>query len=570
MTDDRMDARLRGAGADWRAATDAHPDAADVEILDTGVPIRPSRPSRRTALIAAAAAVAAAVVAGGSVLLSGGGGHNSPSADSAGLQGTVWRLVGYGEGHRGPNSLATLFIGKDGKLVADDECSVIGAATSISGDQFGLTGRIEVRSRACVDSSSSVFAGTGVRVLTGPATFSVHGEELTLRAAGEPTMYLVAAPLLPPPTLDVPTFVGAQWLLSAVTDAKGVPQLVPRGATLRIADGRLTASDGCNTLSAAVQVTRADAQLKNASTTQRQCSGSTATTAAVIDRFFTGRGLHGDVAGSTLNVKGDGVGDLTYEWVPADPAAVAPTALTDREWVLTSIAGVAARALASLGVDARGPTSGTDGCTDIDATADVRPGALTLTGIPTAPPTVCTGAAADQATTIDSILNQKPASWSVRGGKLIIYGGGAQAFSLVYETGKPPPDFSSGSPDPSVLTGRTWRLTSIETSGPDTSSSEGSSGYAMRLTFSGTTFTVQERCNDEGGSAVRHPASIDFSGRHIVNAHSCPPPPDASQRAAEEHQVAAVDDVLTGTAKWTIDNNELRLTKGATTLVFGA
>ena len=296
-------------------------------------------------------------------------------------------------------------------------------------------------------------------------------------------MHLVAAPQLPAPTLDVPTFVGATWRLAAVTDAKGIAQRVPRETTLRIAHGTLTASDGCNTLSSAVQVTGQDAQLKDVSSTAIGCTGSTATTAAVIDRFFAGPSLHGDVTGSTLNVKGDGVGVLTYEWVPDDAAAVAPTALTGREWVLTSIAGVVAHALGSLGVDARGPTSGTDGCTDIDATADVGPGTLTLRDMPTGPPPVCTGAAAEQAATIDSILGQKPALWSVRDGKLIIYGGGAQAFSLVYETGKPPPSYSSDTPDASVLPGRTWKLTSIETTGPGASSSEGSSDTGVALTF---------------------------------------------------------------------------------------
>ena len=147
MTDDWMDARLRQAGASWRAATDVRPDAAEVEILDTAAPTWRSRSSRRSTLIMSAAAVAAVLVAGGSVLLSGGGGRNPSSADSAGLKGTVWRLVGYGDAQRRATSLSTLFIGKDGKLVADDECSVIGGATSISGGQLGLTGHIEVRSR---------------------------------------------------------------------------------------------------------------------------------------------------------------------------------------------------------------------------------------------------------------------------------------------------------------------------------------------------------------------------------------------------------------------------------------
>ena len=138
-----------------------HPDAADVEVLDSSGRGQ-SRPAQQRAHHGRGRVVAA-LVAGGSVLLSGGGGHGSPSADSAGLKGTVWRLVGYGDGQRRPNSLATLFIGKDGKLVADDECSVIGAGTSISGGQLGLTGHIEVRSRGCVDSSSPVFAGTGAR-----------------------------------------------------------------------------------------------------------------------------------------------------------------------------------------------------------------------------------------------------------------------------------------------------------------------------------------------------------------------------------------------------------------------
>ena len=85
-------------------------------------------------------------------------------------------------------------------------------------------------------------------------------------------MHLVAAPQLPAPTLDVPTFVGATWRLSAVIDAKGVPQMVPREVTLRIADGTMTASDGCNTLTGAVQVTGQDARLKGVSSTPRSAA----------------------------------------------------------------------------------------------------------------------------------------------------------------------------------------------------------------------------------------------------------------------------------------------------------
>ena len=245
-------------------------------------------------------------------------------------------------------------------------------------------------------------------MLTGPAAYSVDGDDLTLRATGEPAMHFVAAPLLPAPTLDVQTFVGATWRLAAMTDAKGIAQLVPREATLRVADGTLTVTDGCNTLSAPVQVSGQDLAIKVLKRTAIGCTGSTAATAATIDRFFAGPSVHGDAAGSTLNVKGDGVGVLTYEWVPDDPAAVAPTALTGREWVLTSIAGVVAHALGSPGVDARGPTPAAPTATPTSTPLPTSvPGPSPSAACRQDLPPVCTGAAAEQAATIDSILGPR-------------------------------------------------------------------------------------------------------------------------------------------------------------------
>ncbi len=390
--------------------------------------------------------------------------------------------------------------------------------------------------------------------MTSDPTWSIDGTQLTIAHPGAPTLHLQADATLPAPTADVPTLPGASWRLVAVT-ADGVAHRVFGSPSLQLKGGKLLASDGCNTLSGEATVSGGTLIAPRLASTEIGCTSQIGYTAFAVDAVLAGRPTW-SIRGSRLTLHKAGAGTLGYQWVPADHKATDPGALTNREWVLASIAGVPARALGSLGVDARGPASGTDGCTDLDATAEIGPGTLTLTGIPTAPPAVCTGAAAEQAATIDSILNQKPALWSVHGNRLIIYGGGPQALSLVYETGPPPPRFPSSAPDPSVLGGRTWKITSIETTGSDSGSSQSSSGITLTFDKNGG-YRLTSRCGGQDGKVVLGRGTATFSQGRPEGGNYCVLP-DLTRAAT----------TLVGTVAWRIDNGELRLTKGTTALVF--
>lgn len=557
MTDDQMDARLHAAGETWRAtagpatSAPALSDSTAVETLDTRGPHRP----RRWGLLASAAVVAAALVTGGAFLIGNGSGKHDQGADAATLEGTVWRLVGSGDRPAQTTSLSTMYIDKDGNVVADDSCTVVGAHLDVRDGHLYPIGNFDIRYRDCTDSVGEITFGNGFELLTHVPSYELTGDGLTLSAAGQPSLYFIAAPGLLPPTLDVPTFLGSTWRLTHMTDGKQVDHLVAGNPTLQVRNGRLTASDGCNTISAAAAVEGQQVALKNITSTRNPCAPESA--ASAIDAFFTTDGLHEQIDGTALTIKGGGVGVLTYAWQPADAKATDPAALTNRPWILTSIAGAPARALASLFVDSRGPVSGTDGCTGVlDATATVGPGTITFTGVPTEPAAGCTNA--DPATTIDSLLNQKPALWAVRDGKLLIYGGGPQAFALVYETGQPAPTYPSATPNPATLLGPTWTLIALETDSNGSSSGEGSSGPSITLRFAGgATFALRTACGGLEGKAAVKGTRVDFSSVKTTGGNYCL---DSSAQRVER--------VFAGTVEWKIDNDGLHLTKGNTTLTF--
>jgi heat shock protein HslJ len=389
--------------------------------------------------------------------------------------------------------------------------------------------------------------------------YSINGDRLTIKAK-RGTVHLAAAPTLLPPTLDVPTFLGSKWQLTDVSDGQGTEHPVVGVPTLHALNGRLTLSDGCNTLSGPIAIEGQQVRLNGLATTEIGCSGVAASTAAAIDKIYGGPEVHEQVEGNRLTVKGDGTGALVYTWAPDNRGATDPTALANRAWILSSIAGVPARALASLLVDSHGPVSGTDGCGDLDGTAHVARGALTISGIPRQPSSSCTGAAGEQATTIDSILNQEPALWSVRDGKLLVYGGGAQAFALVYETGKPPPTFPSSTPDPATLVGPTWTLSSIETRSAGSNSAESSSDYGITLAFAKNgTFALHTKCSGSAGTVTVHGGTVQFTNVHRTGGNNCLSPQAEQSRK-----------VLGGTVDWKIDNDGLHLTRGNTTLTFSS
>lgn len=554
MTDDRMDARLRAAGETWRAdhsavATPSRP-ATELETLSPNHPRRP----RRTGLFASAAVVAAALVAGGAFLLNNSGdGNGNRNGDSAAVEGTVWRLTGYDGDHGTNNSLSTFYIGPDGSLVADDSCMVIGAHANVDAGHLHPT-NFDIRYRDCTDSVGEVTFTKAIDLLTSGPSFSVDGTALTIGAPGQPSMHLVAAPDLLPPTTDVPTFLGAKWQLTKVTDGQGADHPVVGAPTLQVREGRLSTSDGCNTLGGEVAIQNGKVDLKAVSSTAIGCTGPVSTTAAVIDTFFSADTLHETVRGTTLTITGGGGSELVYEWVSDDPAATDPTNLIGKTWHLVSVAGEPAADPIDLRIDKDGQVRTSDGCKPLVGTARVGSGSLALNLVENLTAINCQH---PQGTTIGSFLTSDPVLWSIRDGKLLIYGGGAQAFSLVYETaaGSSP----SASPTEPLL-GKTWTLAVIETKDGNTSSGEGASDSGVTLTFDAKGgYRLGSHCNVWLGSVDIRDGSAVFTNRHSGGGVY-----DACLDQSLEHASAVLD----GTVTWKINNGQLVVTKGNTTLTF--
>jgi heat shock protein HslJ len=346
-----------------------------------------------------------------------------------------------------------------------------------------------------------------------------------------------------------------------VSDAAG-DHPISGAPTLAVEHGELTTSDGCNSLSGPVAVGGQQVTLKELSSTAIGCTGTVSTTAAVIDRVFSGHTVHEQVDGTTLTIKGDGAGALVYQWIPADAQSTHPANLTGRTWHLTSVAGEPAAGTVDLRVDRGGAFASSDGCNELNGIAHVGQGSLSVNIA------ARTQVGCPQAETILSFLNQKPALWSIRDGKLLIYGGGAQAFALIYTAGDPPAPAASKTASPPALVGKRWTLSGTEvqtTSSSGGSASGSSSSTPVVLIFDGRGgFRVQERCGDRSGTVVLQRRTADFTAGHFV-PHSCPPSPDP---AREQHDIALVDQVLRDTATWSIEGTTLTLTKGGTTLTF--
>lgn len=557
MADEQMDARLHRAGEAWRAANEATAAmptavAGDVHVITP----EPSRRSRHTGLLASAAVVAAALVAGGIVLFNGVGHHPTTSTDQAvALKGTVWRLVGYGNDQPRTNSLATLHIGKDDRMVADDGCTLIGARISTDHGRIAFTD-FDERYRECTDSSGDITFTRAMDILTSFPHYSIDGTQLTIGA-----MHFLAAPELPAPTLDVPTFLGAKWRLVKVTDAQGQDRpLSGFSPALQVKNGRLTTSDGCNTLTADAVADGQEVDLKQVEHTTNPCpSAAESAFGAAIDQVFAGPAVHEQVEGTTLILKRSGAGELVYQWVPDDKAAADPANLIGRNWQLVSAAGDPSAGGATLRIDGD-ELSGDDSCGELSGRADVGRGTLTVAGVPQQPAASCTG----QATTIDSFLNQKPALWSIRDGKLLIYGGGPQAFSLVFTTAVPPAP--SPTPTPGSQLVGTWSLSGIEHDTAGGGSASGSSDMATTklIVDSAGHAIVRHRCYALNGDVRIAGRFLEFSNL-VRNPHG---PPCTAARQQQDTYAGPVDAVLSGAVRWSIDGGQLTLTKGHETLTF--
>jgi heat shock protein HslJ len=412
----------------------------------------------------------------------------------------------------------------------------------------------DVRYKQCTDAvGEQTFGERGLDLLTGGPRYTVEGAELVI-GAGSQSIHLRATADLPRPTLDLPTVTGATWVLTGVRDSRGVAHAVQGSPTFVIKNNELRASDGCNTLSGEAVLdgdTLTTGKGGGLRVTEIGCDQEVMATASVVDAVLNGEPTAG-VGGATMVVRSPSAGMLIYAWQPDDKVGTEPALLESRAWRLTSIAGKPATAAVTLRIDGPDRISGNDGCTAF-ATAgnDIGPGTLQL-GVAPKPFAQCTE---PEATTVDSFLAGKPALWSIRDGKLLIFGGGAQAFSLVFTPSEPVPN-TSVTPTP---VGKAWTLSELSTEGANSGSGSATSASGVVLTIDANDFHLQTPCGNWDGGAYEKGDTITFDAVHDAGGPYC---------LNGEFGKAADQLVHGGSAKWSIKGGQLQLVQGNTTLTF--
>lgn len=129
-----------------------------------------------------------------------------------------------------------------------------------------------------------------------------------------------------------------------------------------------------------------------------------------------------------------------------------------------------------------------------------------------------------------SFLTTSPAEWAVREGKLIIYGGGAQAFALVYRSQN----------DRRQLDGVQWKVL----------------GTPESLVFMGSSVRWSDGCSSE----LRH---VNVSGGRITFGTTIGPSNSCSGSGAggTAHKGPGFDRIANGTVTWVVSGRTLTLTK---------
>ncbi len=437
-----------------------------------------------------------ALIAGLTFALRGAPRHDTPSAEAAGLQGVVWLL----QGTPGTRSTATLYIGRDGTLVADDECRLLGGHASVTGNRLAVSALV-VRDKACTDQYGAGFYDRGTKVLQGPATYAIDSGGLTITARAGSLRFLPAPQAVPPPSLDVATLTDTTWR-------------APDGKTLRI-----------------------DAASGNISGTI--CAGRATVAGSAVTftgcRTPVGQGTYlAAISGARLTLTAQGIdpgfsgmsSQLTFVWQPAE-ASIDPASLTGRNWSLKAVAGEP-DSTGTLRIANRSAVIN-DGCLSFTVPVRVARGVFSLSvHVPAHP---CSTAAG----TVDNLLSSNPTSWAVRGGKLIIYGGGSQTFSLVY----------AAEPESSTLQGN-WTLAKVfDTAGaPQSATATASLNIAANGAVTGT-----DGCRTFTGTVSTSGTSATFS--LTMPEPACSP--------SVEQTAGLVDRVLSGSVTFVVGNGLLVL-----------
>jgi heat shock protein HslJ len=339
MTDEQMDARLRGAGEAWRTADAAAvADAGNTgEVHDVIEQSRTTRRRHRWSLIASAAAVVVLAGAAAALVANVGSNGGNPAATDGGatqLTGTPWTLIGITDSNGNEVPVAgdaVLLIGADHNVKGSDGCNAMGGAVDVSDDTIGIGGGLSMTEMACLDAQVTATASHVDAVLSGDVKWSISGDQLTLTKSGAGQLVYRAAPASTK-SMDPNDLINATWHLTTIekgTGSDGVAHTPAQTQKLRI-EKRLTFDAGCNAYSADATVGKGTLDIGTVGGTLALCKGGDEGEVLAV---LTGK-VTWVIEGDQLTITKDVVGALIYS--RTDPSA-GSTPLTGTQWTFSSI-----------------------------------------------------------------------------------------------------------------------------------------------------------------------------------------------------------------------------------------
>ena len=175
----------------------------------------------------------------GSLLLVRVAGEATSGNESDSLAGTQWTIVTIAGDSVGNDSRAALNFGPDGQLSGNTSCNAFSGSYSLTGEEL-TAGQMVVTMMACPEPLNELerrFLG----ILADTADISFNSEGL-LVITGQNGESLIAKP-----TAETVELAGTNWTIRSIAG-----ESVPEGARAALnfsADGMLTGSAGCNSLS---------------------------------------------------------------------------------------------------------------------------------------------------------------------------------------------------------------------------------------------------------------------------------------------------------------------------------
>ncbi len=228
-----------------------------------------------------------------------------------------------------------------------------------------------------------------------------------------------------------------------------------------------------------------------------------------------------------------------------------PASTLQGDWTLAKVFGAtgapqAATATATLDIAANGTVTGTDGCRTFTGT--VSTSGATATFSLTMPEPACSPIVEQTAGLVDRVLSG-PVTFTLAAGALVLSKSEIGRLSF---TGN-----IVGGQDPQLLTAHDWQIATI-TYGTGRFRNGAPSQDNGLLIFKANSYEVQHTCSGVDGTVQYARGSMTLS-RQISGGHSCPAPINQPYRG---QSAEAIDAILTGQVRWSIDGSVLTLTSG--------